>query len=330
MQDVGLGDPVGRGGRAGAGCRPRSARRRRRRRPGPGACRAAPGARPRSSPPAGRRTRACRAIGRSAPSKASRSYADRSSTPQAIVLIVPDVPITVRALPIAMPDGVEVPRDVGDAGGDLLGRRRVGVQVPLVQPHGPHVHRRRLPRSVLAEDQLGGPAADVDDEHRLVGHRVERADRTGVHQGGLLGAGQHVGGHPEPLAHAVDEDGGVAGVAGGRGGAEAGPVGRARRGPAAPPANSSMAAKVRASASSPRSPVVSTPWPRRTTRESRSTTWGGSADEELDRVGAAVDRADRRAVVPLGVVSHPRTPARRRDRGPTTRRAGPAPRRRAG
>ncbi len=41
------------------------------------------------------------------------------------------------------------------------------------------------------------------------------------------------------------------------------------------PANSSMAEKVRASASAASSPVVSTPWPRRTTRESRSTTSGG-------------------------------------------------------
>ena len=48
-------------------------------------------------------------------------------------------------------------------------------------------------RSVaLPEHQLGRPAADVDDEHRLGRHRDLRGDRAGEDERGLLVAGQHL------------------------------------------------------------------------------------------------------------------------------------------
>ena len=54
---------------------------------------------------------------------------------------------------------------------------------------------------------------------------------------------------------------------------------------------------MRASASSASRPVASTPWPSRTIRVSRTATSGSAPIEQLDRVGAAVDRGDRSHVI---------------------------------
>ena len=124
------------------------------------------------------------------------------------------------------PGVVEVPVDVGHARRDLLGGRRVGVEVALVEADGPDVHRHRLPVAALPEHQLGRPAADVDDEHRLGRHRDLRGDRAGVDQRGLLVAGQHLRLDAQATAYALGEDGRVARVAGRRRRAEADPLGR--------------------------------------------------------------------------------------------------------
>ena len=50
---------------------------------------------------------------------------------------------------------------------DLLGRRRVAVQVPLGQPHAADVDRPGGAHAVgVPEDELGGTAADVDHQER--------------------------------------------------------------------------------------------------------------------------------------------------------------------
>ena len=76
-----------------------------------------------------------------------------------------------------------------------------------------------------------------------------------------------------------------------------------RRGRAISAAYSSIAANVRSSASSASRPVRSTPWPSRTIRNSRTSRAGRVAqvaDQQLDRVGAAVDRGDAAHASPDG------------------------------
>ena len=144
------------------------------------------------------------------------------------------------------------------------------------------------PSAVGAQDQLGRPAADVDDEDRLGGRRPEVAHRAVEGQGRLLVTRHDLGLDAEPRADTGDEDVGVLGVPAGRGRAEPDPARRrARRS-----ARRTRRAR-RTSAPAPRRarrPVASTPWPSRTIRISRTVHVREVADEELDRVGAAVDR----------------------------------------
>ena len=69
-----------------------------------------------------------------------------------------------------------------------------------------------------------------------------------------------------------------------------------RRARAISAAYSSIAANVRSSASSASRPVRSTPWPSRTIRDLAHRDVGQVADQQLDRVGAAVDRGDQRSL----------------------------------
>jgi hypothetical protein len=98
------------------------------------------------------------------------SYVCRPSASAATVVTDPARPTAVRALPtgttLAQPHDRLV--DVGGGCCHLSARRRVVVQVPLGEPDRADVDRQRRLDSRRAEDQLGGPPADVDDEERAV------------------------------------------------------------------------------------------------------------------------------------------------------------------
>ena len=135
--------------------------------------------------------------------------------------MVPEVPIAVRVRSQRDAAGVEVLVDVGHAGGDLGGGRRVGVEVALVEADRPDVHRDRPaaapppPAPARSSRRRCRPPAPARAASVLRGHG------PGEDQRRLLVAGQHLGLDAQPAAYAVGEDRGVAGVAGGRGGAEA-------------------------------------------------------------------------------------------------------------
>ena len=218
---------------------------------------------------------------------------------------MPEVPIDGAGAVERDPGVVEVAVDVGHAGRDLAPRsagRRGGAargggrtRCPSTPPAG----RCPAPSTSSVE-----PAADVDDEHRLGRHRDLRGDRAGEDQRRLLVAGQHLRLDAEPTAYALGEDGGVARR---RGSAEVAQKRTARAGRRGRGSSRRTRRSRRRCAPAPRRParpVRSTPWPRRTTRESRRHVELPSsrtvADQELDRVGAAVDGGDGRLGVLIG------------------------------
>ena len=210
-----------------------SARRRRSRRRGRGAARAAPAARRRSSPAAGRRTRAPRSTG-------EHRLVDR-------------VAVVGRQVEHAG-------RDRGDGPGDpdhgrrprrrRPGRRRGGAsmsatqaatsaavggserQVPLVQPDRADVHRVRGRRAPVAtpEDQLGRAAADVDHQHGQ-SPAASRRLRTAPSKDSAASSSPDStsGATPSRARTPAAKTVGVRRVAGGRGGAEADPGRRRAR-----------------------------------------------------------------------------------------------------
>ncbi len=88
---------------------------------------------------------------------------------------------------------------------ELLGRRRVGVDVALA-----HAHHAGLQRDVeaggvvVADDELGGAAADVDDHGGLDGG-LAVAHRAQERELGLFVAGERAGVEPIVPAHALGE-----------------------------------------------------------------------------------------------------------------------------
>ena len=167
-------------------------------------------------------------------------------------------------------------------------------QVPLVQPHRADVHRvRRRGRrgQGRAEDQLGRAAADVDDQHRRRGRVPQVAHRAVEGERGLLVARQDLGLDAEPGPDARDEDVGV----------------RRRRGSPRSRRTGSGWRRARGSARrTRRARRTSAPAPRRRSRpvavdalaepdhpHLADRDLGQLADQQLDRVGAAVDRARR-------------------------------------
>ena len=84
---------------------------------------------------------------------------------------------------------VEVGVAEADAGRELLGLRRIVLDELLGEPHAAHVDRHHPLDPVGADDQLGRPAADVDDQERP-GPRVETAGGAPERQAPLLLAAQ--------------------------------------------------------------------------------------------------------------------------------------------
>ena len=112
----------------------------------------------------------------------------------------------------------------GAGGGDLLGRRRIGVQAALGEPDAADIHRfrRRHIAVGVAADHLGGTATQIDDdEWPVTGGQF--GDRAVKRQGGLLVAADHLGHRPgchgpEHLGRHGEELVAVGGIPGGRGG----------------------------------------------------------------------------------------------------------------
>ena len=161
---------------------------------------------------------------------------------------------------------------------DLVGGRRVAVQVPLGQPDAADVDRAGRPHAGgVAEHELGRAAADVDDQERRPRRRAAVRRGRGVERGGGAEEGQLrllAAGDRRPAAGRgwprtiVLEVGAVGGVAGGAGGDH--PDRRSRRGRARLAAYSASTTRVRSIASGASRPVASTPWPSRTTSMRRS------------------------------------------------------------
>ena len=160
-----------------------------------------------------------------------------------------------------------------------------------MHPHRAHVHRLRRdrPRRVT-EDQLGGPAADVDHQHRLGRRRAQVADGAVVGEGGLLLSRQHLGPDAEPGEHPVGEDVSVGGVARRRRRAEPHPASRDAR----PPSRRTRRSP-RTRVPAPRRPAGRSrrrPGPAGRSGYSRTATSGQRTDQQLDGVGAAVEGRD--------------------------------------
>ena len=207
-------------------------------------------------------------------------------------------------------------------------RGRVAGEVALVEPHRADVEGVAGHDGAVgvAEDQLGGAAADVDDQQRL-GQRRQVAGRAGEADPRLLVTVEHLGLHADALAHAGDELVGVLGVAGGRGRAEPDladvvlehdlhvlldggehPLQRGIRDPAG--AVDALARAARSAARGPASLLV----PASTSRSAIS------SRSELVPQSKAATR----------VMSPPQRARSRTGRTATSRRARRAPRRRAG
>ncbi len=105
---------------------------------------------------------------------------------------------------------------VGARGRDLVGRGGVGVEVPLGHPHRADVEGQPCPRRGVAEDELGRPAAQVDDQVRAGVARRHARRRAPEGQLGLLLAGHDLRVDTDGGADAGRERVPVARVAGGR------------------------------------------------------------------------------------------------------------------
>ena len=143
---------------------------------------------------------------------------------------------------------------------------------------------------VGAEHQLGGAAADVDHQHRVVGRDREVAHRPVERQRRLLVAAQHLGPHPQPRVHAVGEHLGVGGVAGRRGRAEADPLHAVLARSARRTRRWRRRSARSASLVEPAGAVDALAEPHDPRLADRDL--GQVADQQLDRVGAAVDGRD--------------------------------------
>ena len=236
--------------------------------------------------------------------------------------------------------GVDVPR----GGRDLVVGGRVGHEVSLGHPDTADVDRAGGLDVVGAADELGRAAAEVDDEvgpGDALGR--EAARRTGERQCGLLVTGDDLGRDlgaevlDEGRVHALDEVRGVARVAGRRGGDEAHVHGAqlTARGGILPRDGERALHRLGGDDTGAVDPVAEADdlHPAQHVGE-RPCLRVDVGDEQADRVGAAVDRADAD-----GPVTHPWLPRRRRPRpraglrttsAATSRRASRGPRRRAG
>ena len=228
--------------------------------------------------------------------------------------------------------GVQRGLDVGDHRGHLRRGRRVAVHVALVEAHRPDVHRvallRHPPRGG-AEDQLGRAAPDVDDEHVTLGGRQQRSQRAVEGEGRLLGAAEDLGTHAEAGEHAVAERVRVGCVPGRRRRAEADALDTVRghqSGVLLDRGEGALERLVREPAGAV-DPLAQAHHPRLPDDHV-----GHGADEQLDRVGAAVDGRDGwGAGCGAGLLTHRRAgPRRHRGRRPTSRRAARGPRHPAG
>ena len=165
-----------------------------------------------------------------------------------------------------------------------------------------------------AQHQLGRPAADVDDEDRVAGCGPKVADGAVEGERRLLVTGDDLGLDAQPGADAGDEDVGVLGVPGGRGGAEPDP-GHAVRG-------DQRGVLVDRGEGPLQRLVREPPGARR-----RPGPVGPSASRARPRRGPESGTVPIRSLIVLVPQS---IAATRTARTPTTHRAGPAPRRRAG
>ena len=246
------------------------------------------------------------------------------------------------ALPGMLADHVvEVGVGEADAGGQLLGPGRVVVEELLGEPDAADVDRHDALDVVGADDELGGPAADVDDEERAEGG-VEVAGGPDERQAPLLVAADSSSGRaPTTSLDRVEELVAVGRVAGGGGGRDPHPVDAVlvedRRGSRA------GTASVRSTASSARRPVAPTPWPSRVIvlRRSRMSSLPSTGRATRRRVelvpmsmeattvirtnlpGRTAGRSDRRPSARPG--RRPRPGTRRSGRAGTSRPCGCRP-----
>jgi hypothetical protein len=101
--------------------------------------------------------------------------------------------------------------------GELLWLRRIVVQLQLGEPHGADVHGIHTVGRRRPDGELGGAAADVDDEEGPLG-RVEGGHGALERQPGLLVAGQELGRRAEDVGGGGEEGVPVSRVSGRRGG----------------------------------------------------------------------------------------------------------------
>ena len=91
----------------------------------------------------------------------------------------------------------------------------------LRDPDGAHVDRYRLLDARVPQDQLGGAAPDVDDQHGRIDAPPEPGHRAREGQRRLLGPGDHLRVHPDDAPDLARELVAVGGVPRGRRGDEA-------------------------------------------------------------------------------------------------------------
>ncbi len=122
---------------------------------------------------------------------------------------------------------VEVRVDVGDAGRDLVGGRRVGAQVPLVQAHRADVHRDRGDVGPVAAEPRTSSVEPPPMSTTSTGSAGAcRRLRTAPSKASAASSSPETtsGSTPSRCADPGDEDLGVLRVPAGRGGAEPDPV----------------------------------------------------------------------------------------------------------
>ena len=167
-----------------------------------------------------------------------------------------------------------------DAGRDLGGGRRVGVQVPLVQPHRADVHGvRRVRRGTGRGSARSSRRRCRSTSTGSAGVVAQVTDRAVEGERGLLVAREHLGPDAEPRLRRRRR---TRRRWRRRGWPRSRRTGSAETSCSAiSAAYSSIAANVRSSASSASRPVRSTPWPSRTIRVSRTATSGRSPTSSL-------------------------------------------------